>query len=305
MLAELARAQGAVEPDDQRVGVADAVPEGLDGLAGEGSARRVDDRPRDDQRQAQAELVEERLDREDRRLRVERVEDRLDQQEVGAAFDQPGRGLAVGDDELVPGDAPGGRVQTSALIDAVRFVGPREPATNRGRSGSAAFRRVRRVAGEPRGRDVQLADRRRVEAIVGLGDPRRGERVRAEDLGAGIEVAGVDRARPRRAGSGTAGRCCRGGRADGRGSVRPGSRPRRTGTPGASSPSPRRGRGSARGGGPAARPGGRRDRTRDPGSRAASSGVRGSRHDATARPGDAPGSGGRARRTARTARSSA
>ena len=51
MLAQLLRTERAVEPDDQRIGVADAVPERLDRLAGQRSARGVDDRPRDDQRQ--------------------------------------------------------------------------------------------------------------------------------------------------------------------------------------------------------------------------------------------------------------
>ena len=90
VLAELLRAERAVEPDDQRVGVADAVPERLDRLARQGPAGRVDDRPRDDQRHALAGLVEQRLDRGDRGLRVERVEDRLDQQDVRAALDQAG-----------------------------------------------------------------------------------------------------------------------------------------------------------------------------------------------------------------------
>ena len=82
---------------------------------------------------------------------------------------------------------------TSELIEAVRLVGPSEPATKRGRSGCGRLGRVGGVAGEPRGRDVEVADGRRVEAVVGLGDAGRGERVRAEDVGAGIEVAGVDR----------------------------------------------------------------------------------------------------------------
>ncbi len=87
VLAQLLRAERAVEPDDERVGVADAVPERLDRLARQGPSGRVDDRPRDDQRHALAGLVEERLHRGDRRLRVERVEDRLDQQDVRATLD--------------------------------------------------------------------------------------------------------------------------------------------------------------------------------------------------------------------------
>ena len=58
MLAKLLRSERAVETHDEWVGVADAVPEGLDGLARQRSARRVDDGPRDDQRQPHADLVE-------------------------------------------------------------------------------------------------------------------------------------------------------------------------------------------------------------------------------------------------------
>ena len=110
MLAQLLRPERAVEPDDQRVGVADAVPERLDGLAGQRPPGRVDDRAGDDDRQPLAELVEQRLDGEDRGLRVERVEDRLDEQDVGAALDQAGGRLAVGVLQLGPGDGPRRRV---------------------------------------------------------------------------------------------------------------------------------------------------------------------------------------------------
>ena len=89
---------------------------------------------------------------------------------------------------------------TSELIEAVRLVGPSEPATNRGRSGWARFGRVGGVAGQARRRDVDVADRLRVEAVVGLGDAGRGERVRAEDVRAGIEIGDVDGVDGRRLG---------------------------------------------------------------------------------------------------------
>ena len=200
VLAELLRSERAVEPDDQRVGVADAVPERLDGLARQGSAGRVDDGPRDDQRQPLAGLVEERLDRGDRRLRVERVEDRLDEQDVGATLDQAGGRFAVGDLELLPGDAAGGRI---ADVGAHRGgpVGRAERAGDEARAvGLGQFGRVGGIAGEPGGRDVQLADGRRIEAVVGLGDAGRGERVRADDVRAGIEIAGMDGGDGRRLG---------------------------------------------------------------------------------------------------------
>src|SRR5439155_14731336 len=49
------------------------------------------------------------------------------------------------------------------------------------------------LPGEPRGGDVELANDVRSEAVVGLGDACRRERVRAEDVRAGVEVALVDR----------------------------------------------------------------------------------------------------------------
>ena len=152
MLAELLRAERAVEPDDERIGVADAVPERLDGLARQGPARGVDDRPGDDQRHPLAGLVEQRLDRGDRRLGVERVEDRLDQQDVRAALEQAGRRFAIGDLELLPGDAAGGRI---ADVRAHRGgpVGRAERARDvtaagraRARSAASAASRARRAA---------------------------------------------------------------------------------------------------------------------------------------------------------------
>ena len=108
VLAELLRPERAVEPDDERVGVADAVPERLDRLSGQRPSGGVDDRPGDDDRQPLAELVEQRLDGEDRGLGVERVEDRLDQQDVGATLDQSRpRPRGRPSCELGPGRPPG------------------------------------------------------------------------------------------------------------------------------------------------------------------------------------------------------
>ena len=80
------------------------------------------------------------------------------------------------------------------------MVGPSEPATKRGRSGCGRFGGVGGIAGQASGRDVEVADGLRVEAVVGLGDAGRGERVRAEDVRAGVQVAGVDRGDGRRLG---------------------------------------------------------------------------------------------------------
>ena len=82
---------------------------------------------------------------------------------------------------------------TSGEIDSVRFVGPIEPATNRGWSGVRAVHSSRRRLREPRPLDVQLVDER-LEAVVRLRDRGAGERVRLDDVGAGGEVLAVDAA---------------------------------------------------------------------------------------------------------------
>ena len=130
MLAQLLRPERAVEPDDERPRMPDRVPERLQGLAGQRSSRGVDDRAADDERHVLAALLQHRADREDRRLRVERVEDRLDEEEVGAAVEQAlarSRRYACSSSGHVTFRAAGSL--TSGDREAVRFVGPREPAT--------------------------------------------------------------------------------------------------------------------------------------------------------------------------------
>ncbi len=66
-----------------------------------------------------------------RRLGVQRVENRLDQQDIGAALDEATRRFLVGgaQSSKVTARKPG--FETSGEIDAVRLVGPIEPATKR------------------------------------------------------------------------------------------------------------------------------------------------------------------------------
>ena len=191
MLAQLSRTEGTVEPDEQRPGVADAVPERLDGLAREGPPGRVDDRARDDQRYPLADLVEDRLDGEDRRLRVEGVEDRLDEQEVCAAFEEPGGGLTVGDLQLGPGHVARGRV-VHVRAERGGTVRRSEGARDETRPvGVGQLRGVGGRASEPCRGHVHLAHDLGREAVVRLGNARRGEGIRRDDVGAGVEVAGV------------------------------------------------------------------------------------------------------------------
>ena len=142
---QLGRAQRAVEADDERPDVADAVPERLGGLAREGAAAGVGDRAGDPDRPAPALLLEERLQREDRGLGVEGVEDRLDQQQVGAAVDQPAGLLEVGRDELVEAGVAGAGVvdvrgDRGRLVGGARASRPRTAGARSVATASAASR---------------------------------------------------------------------------------------------------------------------------------------------------------------------
>ena len=131
---------------------------------------------------------------EDRRLGVERVEDRLDQEEIRAALDQRAGRRPVGGLELLEGDVARRRIG---------HVGRDRGGPVRRSQGScdvarpARLGRLGRVGGGPgqrRSGSVQLGDGLDIEAVVGLGDDRGGERVRGDDVRAGREVGRVDRA---------------------------------------------------------------------------------------------------------------
>ena len=78
-------------------------------------------------------LVEGVLERIDRRLGVQRVEDRLDQQDVGAAFDQAERRLAIGGAQFVEGDgAKAGIVTRPARSTRCGWSGRSSPRRNGG-----------------------------------------------------------------------------------------------------------------------------------------------------------------------------
>ena len=175
------------------VGVPDAVPEGLDRLARERAAGRIDDRPGDDERQALADLIEQGLDGEDGGLGIERIEDRLDEQDVRTALDEPGRRLTIGGLELLPRDAAGGGI---AHVRAHRRGPVGRAKRTRDVAGAARLDplgRIRRLASEVRGGDVEFANDRRLQQVVGLGDAGRGERVGGHDVRARFQVGPVDR----------------------------------------------------------------------------------------------------------------
>src|SRR5262249_2768909 len=95
----LPRAERAVDPGDERVGVLDGRPERRDRLPREVAAREVDDRGGDPERDVRSGLTCGR----DRGLGVERVEDGLEQQQVYPALDEARYLLCVGPLDLVEG----------------------------------------------------------------------------------------------------------------------------------------------------------------------------------------------------------
>ena len=105
---------------------------------------------------------------------------------------RPSAGLLVGSGQLVERHVAGGRV-----VHVRRDRGGPVRRADRARDEPRPVRlgrlaRVGGLAGEPgRGR-VHLADDA-LEAVVGLGDPRCGEGVRLDDVGAGVEVGVMDR----------------------------------------------------------------------------------------------------------------
>ena len=184
------RAEGAVEADRERPGVAHAVPERRHRLAGEDAARGVGDGAGDDHRQPLAALLHQLVEGEDRRLGVERVEDRLDQEQVAAAFEQALGLLAVGGAQLGEGDVARRRI-VDVGADARRLRRRPERAGDEARLVGAAVA-VAGGARQARAGDVHLAGEG-AEVVVGLGHRGRAEGVGLDDVGAGGEVLLVDR----------------------------------------------------------------------------------------------------------------
>ena len=139
---QLARAERAVDADDQRVGMLDRGPERLDRLPAQRPARQVDDRDRDPERQLGRDLARGG----DRRLRVQRVEDRLDQEQVGAAVGQAADLLGVRLAHLVE------RVRPEPGIVDLRAERQRDVQRPDRAGDEPAAGRVGRLAREPRAR---------------------------------------------------------------------------------------------------------------------------------------------------------
>ena len=180
--------QGAVQADDQRLGVAHGVPERFRRLPGERASAGVGDRAGDHHRQALA-VLEQFVESEQRRLGVQRVEHRLDHDEVRAAVDQPARRFPVRDDEFLEGDVAGARI-AHVRGNARRAVGGAEHAGHPARA-SGAGRGIRRPSGDGGGGEVQFLGQV-FQPVVGLGDARGGEGVGLDDVRAGVEIGAMD-----------------------------------------------------------------------------------------------------------------
>ena len=76
-------------------------------------------------------------------------------------------------------------------MEAVRFVGPNTPATKRGFACVLAVSASARLAGEPGAFAVKLVDDV-LQPVIGLGDRRRVKGIRLDDVGAGLQIGGVD-----------------------------------------------------------------------------------------------------------------
>ena len=189
-------AERAIEADRERPGVAHRVPEGGRRLARQGAAGEVGDGAGDHDRQAGALLRKNLLAGEDGRLGVQRVEDRLDQNDLGAAVDQAAQLLAIGNAQVVEGDgAVAGIVHVGR--DGRRAVGRPERAGDEAPAAVLARGDPGRLASDLRAFAVQFVDQR-LQAVIGLRDRGRRERVGLDDVGAGaaiIQVDGPDRLR--------------------------------------------------------------------------------------------------------------
>ncbi len=188
---ELSRPERAVQADYERPGVADRIPERLDGVAGERPAAGVGDRAGDPERHLDAQLIENALDREYGRLGVEDVEDGLDHQQVGAADEQPAGGLGIRLGQLLESDGARGWVG-HVRGDRGGLVRWPQRSDNEARSvGIALLGGVGRCPRDPGRLNVDLVGHA-LHPVIGLGNARGGERVGRDDVGAGRQVRVVD-----------------------------------------------------------------------------------------------------------------
>ena len=190
MRPHLARAERAVEPDRQRIGVAHGMPEARRGLARQGAARQIGDGARDHHRQAGPQIFEHLVDAGQRRLGIERVEDGLDQDQVRTALDQGAGGFGIGDAQVVERHGT-----VAGIVDVRRnggrAVGRPDRARDEARPAVLLLGEVGRLTREAGTLAVQF-DCQRLHAVIGLGDGGARKGVGLDDVGAGQEVIEVD-----------------------------------------------------------------------------------------------------------------
>src|SRR5207245_7567263 len=104
--AHLFCAESAVHPHAEERHVRDGNPEGLDRLPRKRSAAAIDDRHRDDYRNALPPAAEIFLDSKKRRFGVERIENRLHEPKVNSSLDQSFGLSSVGLAQLIKSDGP-------------------------------------------------------------------------------------------------------------------------------------------------------------------------------------------------------
>ena len=195
--AHLFGAERAIEPDRQRRGMRDRIPEGLRRLPGEEASGAIRNRARYHHRQTDAARFQLLGDGVDRRLGVERIENGLDQQRVDAAVDQPAHLLRIGDAQLVEGDGAEAGIGDVGR-DRRGAIGRTDGAGNEALATILVLGNAACFTGEPRAFQVQFVGDLR-HAVIGLRDTGRGERVGGDDVGAGAkirEMDGADRVRP-------------------------------------------------------------------------------------------------------------
>ena len=190
----LRRPERAVDPHaDQPGGPLHGVPEGLDGLAGEGAAAAVGDRHRDHQGQAAAPRLVIVVQGVEAGLQGEGVEDGLGQQQVHA----PG-GEALDLEAVARGDL----VEAVAPEGGVLHVGREGEGGARGADRSGHEAGTGRVPGgglvgrlaRKSGRGLVDLAHEGLEAVVLKGDGCGVEGVGGQEVGAGRQAGGVDAA---------------------------------------------------------------------------------------------------------------
>ena len=190
MGAELFRAECAVDPHAHQIGVGDALPAGFDRLRGERSAP-LKHRERGHHRNPHSLLAKHLINRKQAGLEHQRVKRRFRQQEIDAPFEQRHHLLLVVFHHLIVGDIAVARIGDIAG-DRELLVGGADRAGDKpGTIGGFGGGGISRLAGELGGGEIQLAHPIS-QAKVGQGQMRGAKRIGFHDVGARLEVGGVD-----------------------------------------------------------------------------------------------------------------